>query len=106
MEKKRGPHGVQPKRPADHNQLITELIMAKADDKAVNDVSVRILTVARKHQRWQVPVCYPPHLDYKPDGPDVPWIRLSGQWLERAGFAISSKARVEVSQGKLVITPA
>jgi toxic protein SymE len=80
--------------------------MAKADDKAVSDVSVRILKVARKHQRWQVPVCYPPHLDYKPDGPDVPWIRLSGQWLERAGFVISGKARVEVSQGKLVITPA
>jgi len=98
--------GGNPNDPLTTTNSITELIMAKADDKAVNDVSVRILTVARKHQRWQVPLCYPPHLDYKPDGPDVPWIRLSGQWLERAGFAISSKARVEVSQGKLVITPA
>jgi len=98
--------GCNPNDPLTTTNSNEELIMAKADDKAVNDVSVRILTVARKHQRWQVPVCYPPHLDYKPDGPDVPWIRLSGQWLERAGFAISSKARVEVSQGKLVITPA
>jgi toxic protein SymE len=98
--------GGNPNDPLTTTNSNEELIMAKADDKAVNDVSVRILTVARKHQRWQVPVCYPPHLDYKPDGPDVPWIRLSGQWLERAGFAISSKARVEVSQGKLVITPA
>lgn len=80
--------------------------MANADTTAVSDVSVRILTVSRKHQPWARPVGYPHHLDSRPDGPDVPSIRLKGQWLERAGFAISGKARVEVGDGKLVITPA
>ncbi|MFC0402522.1 SymE family type I addiction module toxin [Paraburkholderia rhizosphaerae] len=38
--------------------------------------------------------------------PDAPWIRLAGRWLEKAGFPISGRVRVEVKQGKLTITPA
>jgi toxic protein SymE len=40
------------------------------------------------------------------DYPPAPWIRLSGRWMEEAGFEISGKVRVEVQKGKLVITPA
>jgi hypothetical protein len=33
----------------------------------------------------------------------APFLRLKGRWLDRAGFTIGSKVRVEVSQGRLVI---
>jgi HSP20-like domain of unknown function (DUF1813). len=37
--------------------------------------------------------------------PPAPWIRLSGRWLQAAGFEISERIRVEVEHGRLVITP-
>ena len=33
----------------------------------------------------------------------APSLRLQGRWLDRAGFAIGSKVRVDVSHGRLVI---
>ncbi len=38
--------------------------------------------------------------------PDVPFLRLSGRWLEHAGFAIGRSVKVEVSEGRLLIEPA
>jgi Toxin SymE, type I toxin-antitoxin system len=35
----------------------------------------------------------------------TPWIRLAGQWLAQAGFALDSRVRVQVEQGRLIITP-
>ena len=35
----------------------------------------------------------------------TPWIRLSGKWLEQAGFPVSARVKIEVSEGKLIITP-
>jgi toxic protein SymE len=84
--------------------------MANADDKAVKGSSksnsVRILTVSSQRRPWARPKDYPTSWSEPPDYPDAPWIRLSGRWLEKAGFEISSKIRVEVEEGKLVITPA
>jgi hypothetical protein len=37
--------------------------------------------------------------------PDVPFLRLSGRWLERAGFAIGGKVKIDVSDGRLIIEP-
>jgi hypothetical protein len=37
--------------------------------------------------------------------PDVPFLRLSGRWLERAGFAIGRRMKVEVNEGRLMIEP-
>lgn len=34
----------------------------------------------------------------------VPWIRLQGQWLARAGFVIDARLRVKVTRGCLMIT--
>jgi len=98
--------GGNPNDPLTKTNSNTELIMADVNDKAVPEVSVRTLSVARKHRRWVCPVNYPHHLPYGNDGPDVPAIRLMGQWLERAGFEMESQVRVEVQKGKLVITPA
>ena len=36
----------------------------------------------------------------------VPFLRLSGRWLEAAGFAIGAKVRVQVNPDRLVVTPA
>lgn len=33
----------------------------------------------------------------------VPWIRLKGVWLERAGFSVGQPIRLEVQQGRVVI---
>jgi toxic protein SymE len=33
-----------------------------------------------------------------------PHLRLSGRWLESAGFAPGTRVRVQVQQGQLVIT--
>ena len=35
----------------------------------------------------------------------TPWIRLCGKWLEQAGFPVRARVKIEVSEGKLVITP-
>jgi toxic protein SymE len=35
----------------------------------------------------------------------APFLRLSGKWLEKAGFTPGAKVRVDVSYGRLVIEP-
>jgi hypothetical protein len=37
--------------------------------------------------------------------PDVPFLRLSGRWLDRAGFVIGRGVKVDVSDGRLIIEP-
>ena len=37
--------------------------------------------------------------------PDVPFLRLSGRWLERAGFPIGRSIRVDVNDRRLIIEP-
>ena len=34
-----------------------------------------------------------------------PYIRISGDWLERLGFEIGGKINVKCMDGKLIITP-
>jgi hypothetical protein len=36
-------------------------------------------------------------------GVDVPYLRLRGQWLHRAGFTIGRTLKLEISEGKLLI---
>jgi Toxin SymE, type I toxin-antitoxin system len=45
---------------------------------------------------------------YDADGTSipVPFLRLMGKWLERAGFPIDTNLRVTVEMGRLVIEPA
>lgn len=33
----------------------------------------------------------------------VPQLRLSGKWLEEAGFKIGDQIRIEVSEGQLIL---
>ncbi|WP_199779047.1 SymE family type I addiction module toxin [Burkholderia sp. BE12] len=44
---------------------------------------------------------------YRPKTPPVayPWMKLSGRWIETAGFEPAQRVRIEVTQQRLVITP-
>ncbi|RZA26523.1 MAG: type I addiction module toxin, SymE family [Proteobacteria bacterium] len=35
----------------------------------------------------------------------VPFLRLSGDWLQAAGFTVGQKARVQVTESGLMIVP-
>lgn len=43
------------------------------------------------------------HFDQRVEEP-VPWIRLQGKWLAKAGFVINTPVTVKVSEGCLVLT--
>ncbi|WP_224788727.1 SymE family type I addiction module toxin [Pandoraea terrae] len=36
--------------------------------------------------------------------PPTAWIRMSGRWLEHAGFKPEDRVKVDVQEGRLVIT--
>src|SRR6185437_285318 len=36
-------------------------------------------------------------------GPSVPYLRMQGWWLDRAGFGAGTPVRVEVSEGRLIL---
>jgi len=36
-------------------------------------------------------------------GPNMPYLRLQGLWLGRAGFRVGTRVRIEVSEGRLVM---
>ena len=36
---------------------------------------------------------------------DVPYLRMRGRWLGRAGFTIGQRVKVDVDQGRLLIEP-
>ena len=51
------------------------------------------------------------YYDYKPKNantnsvtPPVLWIQMKRKWLAKAGFTIDTPVRVEVSDGRLVLT--
>jgi toxic protein SymE len=75
--------------------------MADANHKARPPVTERFVTIQqfrrdRPGDSWH----------YNQESPLVPWIRLSGLWLEQVGFKAQQRVRIQVRKGKLVITPA
>ncbi|MBW9107656.1 SymE family type I addiction module toxin [Paraburkholderia phenoliruptrix] len=48
------------------------------------------------------PVVYSPRRRTN-NPPLVPWLKLSGRWLEHAGFKPHQRLKVEVQLGRLVI---
>jgi toxic protein SymE len=80
--------------------------MADANHKAVAAVTQRILTISAQRRPRPMKTFAPDHVKFFPDLPPAPWIRLSGRWLEGAGFEISGKICVEVEVGRIVITRA
>ena len=75
--------------------------MADANLKALNALPERHIKIQEAERerprsyrnRYQPPTLYP-------------WLKLSGHWLEQAGFEAGQSVRVQVEHGRLVITPA
>jgi toxic protein SymE len=64
-------------------------------------VPERRLTVSRLYRPKAGPSFW------RPRGADVvPYVRLSGRWLEKLGFHPGERLRVEAAPGRLVLTPA
>lgn len=63
-------------------------------------ISTRRLTVSScpAELRWEVGQRPSP-----PVPPPMPYVRMRGKWLARAGFAIGSAIRVSVAPGRLVL---
>ncbi|MFL9858048.1 SymE family type I addiction module toxin [Paraburkholderia madseniana] len=47
--------------------------------------------------------CMPFHLRKEP--PAFPWTKLSGRWIENAGFEPGQRVRITVEHQRLIITP-
>ncbi len=45
-------------------------------------------------------------LNYPEDFEDVSWIQMKEKWVEQAGFHIGMVLNIEVSDRRLIITPA
>jgi len=59
----------------------------------------RILTVSSRYRPSES------KMYYKGPGTNVPFLRISGRWLEEAGFPIDSKVDVIVDNQLLIIKP-
>ena len=75
--------------------------MANADSKAFDDAHPSRSVTIQQSPRWRP---YSPRRRLAP--PLVPWFKLSGRWLEDAGFEPRQRLKIEVQFGKLVITHA
>ena len=51
----------------------------------------------------QVKLHYKSNLNTKRINRDVPWLNVSGLWLERAGFGIGQQVEIAVENRKLTI---
>ena len=95
--------GGNPYGPLTTTSSYKELIMAKAHHKARPPVTERFVTI-QQSWRYQKPAHL--HLHLRSEPPLYPWMKLSGRWIETAGFAPRSRVRITVEHQRLVITPA
>lgn len=51
--------------------------------------------------------CYEYQLDGRwPRPPDVPYLRLRGYWLQKAGFSVRQRVQVHIADQSITIIPA
>jgi toxic protein SymE len=74
--------------------------MANTDHKAATAFPERSAKIQQslRYQAWPSHLNKPPKL--------YPWIKLSGLWIEHAGFLPGQQVRITVEHGKLIITAA
>ena len=51
----------------------------------------------------QAKLHYKPRLNTKRKNRDVPWLNVSGLWLERAGFGIGQQIEISIEDRQLTI---
>ena len=61
----------------------------------MSKTSIRQLKLQRKYQ---------PRQKERNGSKEVPWLNLSGLWLERAGFRTGDRVEIRVTNHQLVIT--
>ncbi|NML31663.1 SymE family type I addiction module toxin [Paraburkholderia antibiotica] len=73
--------------------------MADANLKARLPVTERFVTIQQswRYRQWQPQ-------GYLNDPPLYPWMKLSGRWIEHAGFEAGQRVRITVEYGRLPIT--
>ena len=75
--------------------------MADANLKAFDDAHPSRSVAIQQSPRWR------PYSPRRRTAPLlVPWFKLSGRWLEEAGFMPRQRLKIEVQHERLVITPA
>ena len=72
--------------------------MADARSEHRSSRSKRLLTVTRQLRRSNRAPWYREY-------PPAPFLRVAGRWLDKAGFPIGQRVEVQVSSGRLVVTP-
>jgi toxic protein SymE len=79
-----------------------ESIMADANLNARPVHPERRVTIQEswRYRQWK------PSRGYRTDPPLFPWFKVSGRWLEHAGFKPRQRLKIEVQHERLVITPA
>ncbi len=75
-----------------------ELIMADANLNAWPAHPERRVTIQQSLRYRRI------NARARTEPPLYPWIKLSGRWLELAGFEAGQRVRIEVHHGRLVIT--
>jgi toxic protein SymE len=70
--------------------------------KARPPVTERFVTI-QESWRYQKEARLPFHMRKTP--PTFPWMKLSGRWIETAGFEPGSRVRITVEHQRLIITP-
>jgi hypothetical protein len=84
-------------------------IEAQPADAAPDCVAVAVRAAARpKPRRGRTPRCLTVHRVFRytdyPRGETVPFLRLSGRWLEQRGFGVGVQVYVEAAEGRLILT--
>ncbi|WP_408506239.1 SymE family type I addiction module toxin [Paraburkholderia sediminicola] len=97
-----GRMGANPYDPLTTTNSDKELIMADANHKARPPVTERSVTI-QESWRYQKPARLPFHMRKEP--PTFPWMKLSGRWIETAGFEPGQRVRITVEHQRLIITP-
>ena len=91
--------GGNPYDPLTTTNSTKELIMADANLNALPVHPERRVTIQQSWRYRRI------NARTHSEPPLYPWIKLSGRWLELAGFEAGQQVRIEVQQGRLVITP-
>jgi toxic protein SymE len=80
--------------------------MAEADLKPRPIHAERNVTIQQSRRHQALSKYLKPGSSQRHEPPLVPWLKLSGKWLEQAGFDPGQRVRIEVQHGRLVITHA
>lgn len=95
--------GCNPYGPLTTTNSVEELIMADAKPRPGHTERCVTIQQSRRHQAL-AKYLKPGAQRHEP--PLVPWLKLSGRWLEQAGFDPGQRVRIKVERGRLVITHA